>query len=310
MRAATPHVAILLCTYNGAQYLRAQLDSYLAQTHANWSLWVGDDGSKDATWAILEEFKAAHPERRITLRHGPADGFVKNFLTLACDPEIQADYYAFSDQDDVWFPDKLARAVAALEALPKQTPLLYGARSEFINEQGAPLGLSYPYAKKPSFKNALVQCIAGGNTMLFNNATRALLQKIGAHCEVASHDWFTYQAVMGVGGEMVYDLTPVLGYRQYRGAMSGSNRGLKPSIIRICKLFGGTFRFWNDRNMNGLTILAPDFTPKNQRRLALFARARKSGFLERHWLLVLSGVRRQTLIGNLGVLAASITGRL
>jgi glycosyltransferase involved in cell wall biosynthesis len=304
----TPHVAILLCTHKGEGFLHAQLASYLAQTHTNWSLWASDDASTDATWAILEAFCAAHPERLIYLRRGPAQGFVRNFLSLACDASIAADYFAYSDQDDIWFDDKLARAVAALAVLPAEKPLLYGARSEFIDVDGATLGTSYAYGA-PSFANALTQCMVGGNTMLFNQATRKLLQQAGPQSAVASHDWFTYQLVTGVGGYMAYDVAPVIGYRQYRGAMSGSNRGLKPSLIRIMKLLGGTYRDWNALNVATLHRLRALLTPENQVRLERFRKSRISILPVRLWMLWRSGAKRQHLLGNLGMVFAAVIRR-
>ena len=80
---AKPHrepVRILLATRNGARYLQAQLDSYLAQDHADWALWVSDDHSSDGSWEMLEAFRAAHPDREIVLRRGPGKGSAANFL--------------------------------------------------------------------------------------------------------------------------------------------------------------------------------------------------------------------------------------
>ena len=79
-----PHVAILMCTRNGARFLPAQMDSFLAQTHDNWSLWVSDDGSNDKTLDILREFQAAHPSRIVRLFRGPRQGIGANYLSLIC----------------------------------------------------------------------------------------------------------------------------------------------------------------------------------------------------------------------------------
>ena len=97
-----PPVRILLATWNGARYLQAQLDSYLAQDHDNWALWVSDDLSTDGTWEILQAFAARHPEREIVLKRGPGRGSAANFLSLLCDPELPVGPVALSDQDDVW----------------------------------------------------------------------------------------------------------------------------------------------------------------------------------------------------------------
>ena len=103
---ATPRVAILLCTYNGAQFLAEQLDSLEAQVHQNWVVIASDDGSTDQTLEILRQYQAKWSPRKLTIRSGPQKGFCQNFLSLTADPEIRADYYAFCDQDDVWLPNK------------------------------------------------------------------------------------------------------------------------------------------------------------------------------------------------------------
>src|SRR5579863_2377502 len=90
-------VAILLCTYNGARFLPLQLKSYEAQDFADWRLYVSDDGSQDATPELLAEFQNKHGPSRVQIRRGPRRGFVANFLSLLCDPAIEADYYAPSD---------------------------------------------------------------------------------------------------------------------------------------------------------------------------------------------------------------------
>ncbi len=92
-----PSVAILLCTYNGAKFLPAQLASFAAHSLPDWRVHASDDGSVDATLAILSEFRDQRGSAQVTIRNGPRRGFVANFLGLACDPSIAADYYAFSD---------------------------------------------------------------------------------------------------------------------------------------------------------------------------------------------------------------------
>ena len=97
----SPLVAILMGTMNGARFLPEQLDSLAAQTHQNWVLIASDDGSTDDTLGILKAYQAKWPTGKLIIKEGPKQGFCVNFLSMACDPSIQADYYAFCDQDDV-----------------------------------------------------------------------------------------------------------------------------------------------------------------------------------------------------------------
>jgi glycosyltransferase involved in cell wall biosynthesis len=122
---ALPKVAILLCTYQGQHYLAEQLVSFAAQSHTNWKVWASDDGSEDDTHAILEDYLQKWPTGRLSIHFGPAEGFAANFLSLSCKTAIEADYYAYSDQDDVWESDHLARALDYLKTVPADVPALY-----------------------------------------------------------------------------------------------------------------------------------------------------------------------------------------
>jgi hypothetical protein len=123
------------------------------------------------------------------VRSGPQQGFVKNFLSLACDPSLSFDFYAYCDQDDVWEPDKLARAVERLSRAPPHIAAMYCSRTMLIDDEGKTLSYSRAYRRKPSFRNALVQSIASGNTIVFNDAARRLLMVCGSRAKVPSHDW-------------------------------------------------------------------------------------------------------------------------
>lgn len=196
-----PRVAILLCTYHGQHYLAEQLESFAAQSHKNWEVWASDDGSQDETHAILKAHQEKWPEGRLSIHFGPAEGFAANFLSLTCKASIEADYYAYSDQDDVWEADKLERAVRWLETIPPNMPALYCGRTRLVDADNNEIGLSPLFSKLPSFANALMQNIGGGNTMVFNNAARALLREAGEDTPVITHDWWAYMVVSGCGGK-------------------------------------------------------------------------------------------------------------
>ncbi|MGN3974600.1 glycosyltransferase [Tsuneonella sp. SYSU-LHT278] len=127
-----PAISILLPTFNGARYLRAQLDSIVAQTFGDWELLAIDDGSSDDTVAILREYAARDP--RITLL--PSEGNRRQkarlveLLRLA-----RGKWIAISDQDDIWAADKLERLVAAIG----DAALAFG-RSDLIDSDGRPFG--------------------------------------------------------------------------------------------------------------------------------------------------------------------------
>lgn len=304
--AGQPKVAILLCTYHGQHYLAEQLDSFTAQSHANWEVWASDDGSKDDTHAILEACMQQWPVGRLSIHCGPAEGYAANFLSLACKANIEADYYAYSDQDDIWEADKLERALRWLESVPANTPALYCSRTRLVDADNNDICLSPLFSRPPSFANALVQNIGGGNTMVFNNAARALLQEAGKNFSVISHDWWTLMVVTGCGGDVFYDSEPTLRYRQHGSNLVGMNVTWKARMKRICLLWDGRFRRWNDTNIAGLHHLQHRLTPKNLETLERFAKAREMSLIRRLIHLKRTGINRQTLLGNLGLIAAAV----
>ena len=90
----------------------------MASAFLDWEIWASDDGSQDDTHAILERYQGTWGAHRMSIHYGPAEGFVSNFLSLTCKADIQADCYAYSDQDDIWEEDKLQRAVDWLRTVP------------------------------------------------------------------------------------------------------------------------------------------------------------------------------------------------
>lgn len=310
MALRSSHVAILLCTHQGERFLGRQLESVAAQTHEDWRIWVSDDHSTDGTLGILDRFRQAWGEERISWIRGPGKGFVANFLGLACDPRIESDYFAFCDQDDIWDPDKLEVAMAWVTAQPPHLPAVYGARTRLIDEEEKELGMS-PYFPRPmSFANAIVQSVVGGNTMVFNKAARDLLTEAGSDLDIQTHDWWLYILATGCGGVLHYDPVPKIGYRQHPNNMVGSNIGWIPRFRRAYRLLIGRFRGMNDRNFAALKRMHHRMSPEALAVLEQFDRARNAPLLPRIVGIRKSGVYLQTTIGTLGLIAATLLKKL
>jgi glycosyltransferase involved in cell wall biosynthesis len=302
-------VAILMCTKDGAAFLAEQLQSIADQTHSNWTLVVSDDGSTDATRKILKDFADRHAQTTV-VRNGPGKGVCANFLSLATDPTIDADYFAFSDQDDIWYKDKLERALTWLAAVPADVPALYCGRTELVSEDGRSYGLSPLFSRPIAFRNAIIQSLGGGNTMAFNKAAKRLLEQTG-NLEVVLHDWWMYQLVSAVGGAIRYDPQPALKYRQHLDNLIGSNRGWRARFVRIRMMLKGRFSDWNTMNIAALQqVPAHLIMPQNRETLRLFMQARTAPLLRRLFYLKQSGVYRQKLIGNIGLLVATVLKRI
>ena len=301
---AEPLVAILLCTYNGEHFLAGQLDSLEAQTHQNWVLMVSDDGSKDGTLDILLKYQAKWPQGRMIIRNGPQKGFCLNFLSLACDSEIKADYYAFCDQDDVWLPEKLTVALQTITANQNiYVPFIYCGRTTYVTEQLKPCGISPLFVFPPSFRNALVQSIAGGNTMVFNLAAKLLIEKAGP-LNVPSHDWWVYQLISGAEGDVFYDPVPYLLYRQHDGALVGGNNSFSAKMERVKMLWQGRFQDWNTQNIAALKEMQYLMGKNQQEILRLFETLRGATIKDRFRLMEICGLYRQTRRGTLSLFLA------
>ncbi len=308
------HVAILLCTYRGQPFLAAQLDSLAAQTFKNWRVWASDDGSDDGTLDILLRYQSQWGGDRLTILRGPMRGPAANFMSLVHNAQIQADYFAYCDQDDVWESDKLDRATQALFKAQIESgadqPLLYGTRTRYIDECGREHGLSSLYVKPPSFANAIVQCMAGGNTMVYNRAARALLHHVPASQGITMHDWWTYIAITACGGRLLYDPYPSVRYRQHTANERGMNVTIMGRLQRLQWLLDGRYRTWNQINIAALHHLDSWLTPQTREQLARFNTARDGHVVARITAFLSSGIYRQNKLDNLALAAMAVMRRL
>ncbi len=310
---AGPLVAILMGTKNGARFLPEQLDSLGLQTHQNWVLIASDDGSTDDTLKILKAYQAKWPVGKLTIKEGPKCGFCTNFLSMACDSAIKADYYAFCDQDDVWLSTKLEIAVnniAAHQVHRNVTlPYLYCGRTTYVSENLEPIGISPLFVFPAKFRNALVQSIAGGNTMVFNQETKLALEKVGV-VNVPSHDWWLYLLVSGIGGEVYYDKVPQILYSQHDDSIVGENRSFTSKCYRAYTLLRGRFRNWNTKNIAALTIVNGMLTEDNIEILRLFKLLRNANLKDRFRLMEVCGLYRQDWRGTLTLFLAALLKKI
>lgn len=301
-----PLVAILMSTKNGERFLAEQLDSLEAQLHQHWVLYVSDDGSTDRTLSILKEYQAKWPAGKMIIRDGPQQGFCFNFLSIACDPGIKADYYAFCDQDDVWLATKLVVALQNItENQEEGVPYVYCGRTSYVNENLKKIGCSPLFSFPRTFRNALIQSIAGGNTMVFNQGAKNALEKVGV-VQHPSHDWWLYQLVTGVGGEVFYDPTPQVLYRQHKNALVGGNNSFMARAERISMVFKGEFRRWSDQNVAILCAAKPLLTHGSKEALELFKKMRGAKLKDRFRLMEVAGLYRQTWRGTISLLLAAL----
>lgn len=219
-------VQILMSTYNGEKYLCTQLDSILKQTYPSIEVLIRDDGSSDATLSILEKYSAEYDN--VKYYKGNNIGVIQSFLQLLRDSDDSAKYYAFADQDDVWLPEKISRAVGLIQGKLEKKPLLYCSDTYVVDEQ---LKIIKKEEKnpRPSFGNALVQNICTGCTAVMNQQLRNIINSTRP-TNIVMHDWWCYLSA-ALYGEVIYDRIPYIYYRQH-----GHNEwGVKVSKLDILK---------------------------------------------------------------------------
>ena len=262
-------VDILLATYNGQAYLPELLKSLEDQSIKNWRLLVSDDGSNDDTIALIREFARHHA---VEIFEGPGLGPGPNFISLAQRADGSANYYAFCDQDDIWLPDKLQRAVENLEASETQTAALYCSRQKLIDEAGHDCGMSRSYSRPPSFRNALVENIATGCTVVMNQKLKDLLAELDPPT-VKHHDWMAYLLATGTAGTVIYDPEPSILYRQHPGNTISANTGLRASLDRAFRIFKGEFGRRFEENLTVLQGVSGCLAPHERRLLKHLSKA-------------------------------------
>ena len=211
---------------------------------------VSDDNSSDGTLAILRRYAAEWKGARFHIVDGPQKGFEENYRCLVSRYGREHDFVAFCDQDDIWDDDKLAIAIAWLKNQGER-PALFCGRTRYVDQDGAFLRLSPLFAKPPDMRNALVQSIAGGNTMVMNRAAALLVATACRDGPIVAHDWWSYLVVTACGGIVRYDPEPHVSYRQHYDNILGANDTNVARARQIVQLLQGRFAGWTNLNLAG-----------------------------------------------------------
>lgn len=302
-------ITILMAVYNGASHLHEQMASFAMQTGVTWRLIASDDGSTDDSVAIIDRF-AGHYPGQVTRVDGPQRGAGANFLHLLHAVPDDTPLVALSDQDDVWLPEKLSRAARALESAG-EGPALYCSRTQICDDALTTTGESRRFPRPASFRNALVQNMAPGNTIVLNRAALDLARAAAAEAgEIVIHDWWLYQLLTGVGGTVIHDPRPGLLYRQHNRNVMGSPAGLRAKLARARMLMRGGYRDWNSTNIAALQGSAHRLTRRNRVTLRSFAQMRDQAVLPRMAWFAKSGIHRQSRIGQAALWVAMLLGRV
>ena len=214
-----------MATYNAAQYLGQQIQSIIDQSYTEWTLYIRDDGSKDSTIEIIKQYETLD-HRIIRLQDEKGNlGCKGNFFEML--KRVESQYYAFSDADDVWFPDKIEKTLNMIKEIEKQHPNTAVAIHTDLVVTDSDLNIISPSMWRASHMNPDkihsydylgVHSFVGGATMLFNYLARQICLPVNEH--VYMHDLWVGLCVIKNG--VLYSLhEPTMYYRQHGGNTVG-----------------------------------------------------------------------------------------
>jgi glycosyltransferase involved in cell wall biosynthesis len=221
-----PMISVAMCTYNGALFLKKQIDSLISQNYPHVEIIIVDDGSTDETIQILNDYQQNYSQIKV-FRNESNKGLVKNFEKAI--RHTSGEYIALCDQDDIWFPEKLSTLVTELgDASLIYTPV------RMIDEQDKPLDIDFygrrkiqPVSGKCSKALLFDNCILGHTTLF----SRSLLDFILPFPDgISAHDqWIAI--IAATIGEIKYHDQILSLYRMHQNNAALKTRGQKKSLL-------------------------------------------------------------------------------
>lgn len=286
-------VNILMSTYNGQQFLAEQIRSIQEQTFTDWTLLIRDDGSSDQTKDLLQDFARQDSRiRLIDVEETENLGVIKSFHRLV--HYEQADYYFFSDQDDVWLPDKLAVSLQEAQSYPTDQPLMVYMDLTVVNQDLQVMTESMIRSQSHHANTELVQeltenTVTGGVAMI--NHTLAELWS-GTE-DVLMHDWYLALLASALGKLVFIDKSGEL-YRQHADNVLGA-RTLSKRLkkwIRPHILFKVYWDLIKNSQKQASFLLDKPLSPAHRELVEAFVTIMDKPMLERYQTLRKYGLRK------------------
>ncbi|WP_284213076.1 glycosyltransferase family 2 protein [Comamonas jiangduensis] len=225
-------IEILMATYNGEKYLEAQIESILSQSYNNWQLIIHDDGSSDGTLEILNRYCNKFPEKIKIIHDDIRTGGAKNnFFHLL--KHATAKYLMFSDQDDIWLPNKIELSLEKILSINNQDQaILLFTDLKVVDKNLKVISesmITYQRLKVPkTIYDAAAHNAVTGCTVMFNNA---LLKKLTFPSEALMHDWWLCIETFKNNGRVVFLDAPTILYRQHDNNTIGAKKHNLSSIL-------------------------------------------------------------------------------
>ncbi|MDT2811543.1 glycosyltransferase [Vagococcus lutrae] len=218
-------VLVMMSTYNGEKYIKEQVESILNQQDIDVTLLIRDDNSSDSTLEILKEI---NDDRIICINEniniGPKLSFFKLLSSYQSINYNEYDYFAFSDQDDIWMSGKLVNGIKKIEkSITYNKATLYYGPNITVDKNMNTLFIT-PIKITTNKYDILFRNRAQGATMIFNKPARDLIVKNTISQNAIMHDWWINLIVKCCGGNIIVDNVPYLQYRQHDSNVVGSNK--------------------------------------------------------------------------------------
>ncbi|NQM30996.1 glycosyltransferase family 2 protein [Streptococcus suis] len=286
-------VNILMSTYNGQQFLAEQIRSIQEQSYTDWTLFIRDDGSSDNTKEILKDFE--HQDSRIHIIDSDKSdnlGVIKSFHKLV--NHDRADYYFFSDQDDVWLPNKLELSLKEAQNYPADRPLMVYMDLKVVDQDLEIMTESMVKSQSHHANTELVQeltenTVTGGVAMI-NHALAEMWQETD---DILMHDWYLALLASGFGNLVFIDQPGEL-YRQHSdnvlGARTLSKRFKK--WIRPHILFAVYWDLIKNSQKQARHLLQMPLSQSNRELIEAFVTIMDKPMLERFRILRKYGLRK------------------
>jgi Glycosyltransferases involved in cell wall biogenesis len=280
-------VNIVLSTYNGAKFLAEQIESIQKQTFTDWQLLIRDDGSTDETPQIIQQF--ATSDKRIKFINADNRenfGVIKNFFTLV--KFELADYYFFSDQDDVWLPNKMATMLDEAQKYDQAKPLMVYMDLSVVDQnlvvtQPSMIQSQSHHANTTLLAELTENTVTGGVAMI----NHALAEKWEDTDDVIMHDW--YLALLATAtGKLVYMDKPGELYRQHDNNMLGA-RTFRKRLAKWLKPLQALEKYWllitTSQRQAELLLGQPDLSTIHQELIEAYVGLINHGMMQRINLL-------------------------